>query len=212
MGPGDGAAEGWARGMDEVGRIEADALRKTEVGDWPRARVLFNQALAHEMPPLRRAYILKSVALTYQREDNRGPAITTAEEAIRVLNSAGTAGKDAESLRNWLSLFIQDMSSQDSGRVNALSDTGGSMVGLSDTVWQAAVSIAAFIAGLFGGFSFVNDQSYSLRILFGPPLLCLAAGCIAVGGLNRLALNAAWRLYAKFAFGFALGYGFATWK
>jgi hypothetical protein len=100
--------------MDEIGSIEAAALQQTEVGNWPSARRLFLRALTLEMPPLRRAYIEKSVALTHQREANWREALMWANMALDTLGSVGilSGGDDAQSLYQWLSRFVQDMSSQ----------------------------------------------------------------------------------------------------
>lgn len=93
--------------MDEIGRLEDSALQKTNVEDWPGARALFEEALTHEMPPVRRAWILRSVALTYQRENNLRAAITTAQEAIHLLVSVDDS-EDTESLGKWLLRFVQE--------------------------------------------------------------------------------------------------------
>jgi hypothetical protein len=103
--------------MDDIGRIEADAIRQTEVGNWPLARYLFLQTLTHEMPPLRHAYLERSVAQTYQREGNWREAEMWASMALETLGSVGvpSGGEEAQSLHEWLVSFIPDMTARSGG-------------------------------------------------------------------------------------------------
>jgi hypothetical protein len=53
---------------DEIEIIEANAIQKTAIGNWPGARVQFERALMLEMPALRRAQILRNGRDVLERE------------------------------------------------------------------------------------------------------------------------------------------------
>jgi tetratricopeptide (TPR) repeat protein len=173
---------------DEIAKIEAEGIRRTQVGDWNGAREYFEQALAFDMPALRQAQILKNVAGTYIKERDRQAAVRTVERAIAVLDSANVS---AEQLRNEL---------------HNLSTLSGGRMPLS-TFWYAVV----FLAGLYWGVSVASGAPMDPKLVYlGPPVLCLFTASVAVGGLNRRALLGAVTLYVNFLFSFGIGYAISA--
>ena len=173
---------------DEITNIEAEGIRRTQVGDWSGARNYFEQALTFDMPAVRQAQILRNVAGTYMKEGNRQGAAGTAERAIAVLDSAGVS---AEQLRNEL---------------HNISAFSGGRMPLS-TFWYSVV----FLAGLYWGVSAASGAPMDPKLVyFAPPLICLFTAGVAVGGLNGRALLGAVTLYVNFLFSFSIGYAVAA--
>lgn len=95
--------------MDKIEKIETEALENIRVGDFPGARALFELALRHEMASYRRAWILKSIALTHWHENNRELANSVADEVIHVLDSTRDTSDVGGVLREWHQSFMQDI-------------------------------------------------------------------------------------------------------
>jgi len=175
---------------DEITRFEKEAIQRTSAKDWQGARALFEQALASEMPDYRRVEILRNVALTYWKEDNRSEAQETARRAIELLDSTGVVDADATNLRNSL-LSIEGSTSR--------------QLPLRP-FWYVVV----FLAGLYWGVSVASNAPIDPKLVFlGPPFLCLITAAIAARGLNGRALLGAFTLYVNFLISFGIGYGIA---
>jgi hypothetical protein len=182
---------------DEIARIESEGIQKTQVSDWPGARVLFAKSLTFEMPALRRAEILKNVAMTYYKEGNRSEAQNTSRQAVETLEKAGISSQRAEQLRREL--------------LNLETYAGGRLP--LPTFWYGVT----FLAGLYWGISFasgshfVNGAAMTPALAFSLPVLwSLGIACVILRGLNSRSLLAAMTLFASFAFTFAIGYAVSS--
>ena len=176
---------------DEIAKVEAEGMRRTEVSDWNGARTYFEQALTFDMPPLRQAEILRNIALTHFKEGNQQGAADTVQRAIAILDSAGLS---AERLRN----DLYTMSSP--------SDISSGKLPLS-TFWYTIV----FLAGLYWGVSVASGAPMNPMLVYlGPPIICLFMAVAAVGGLNTKAVYGAVTLYVNFLFSFGIGYAVAA--
>lgn len=174
---------------DEITGLEVEAIRKTNVSDWPGARAFFHRALALEMTPLRRAEIMRNLAGTYWKEGDSRQAHTVAKQAINILDSADVSGERAEDLRGELQ--------------NILSFTGGNLP--VRTFWY----VVFFLGGLYWGLSFASGAPMDLVfVILAPPLLCLVSACAAVGTIrvNAHVRLGAVTLYTDFILGFGIGY------
>lgn len=88
---------------EERERIENEAVKETNVGNWEGARALFKRALTLDMPAANRAWILRNVAGTYFEEGNAPQTAATAEEALTILASVpDPVSSDAIALRTKL--------------------------------------------------------------------------------------------------------------
>jgi hypothetical protein len=170
---------------DEIARIEAEAIHKTEVSDWVGARLLFEQALTFEMPAFRQAWILKNLAGTYWKEGDRAAAAAAARRAISLLDSAGQSDSK---LRNEL-LTIETVTS---GKLPLR------------TSWYVLV----FVAGIYWGLSVASGASINSKLVYmGPPLLCIITAAAALGTWNSRTFVAALTLYVNFLLSFGIGCG-----
>jgi hypothetical protein len=80
-----------------------EAIKMTQIRNWLKARALFEEALKADNPVLKRAWLLRNLALTYQSESKSRRAAITAQKGIEVLDSAGAVGCEANELAKALS-------------------------------------------------------------------------------------------------------------
>lgn len=189
--------EGHMEPCDEIARIESEGIQKTHLADWPAARALFAKALTFDMPALRRAQILRNVALTYIKEGNRSEAQKTSQQAVETLDEASTGSHRAEQLRNEL--------------LNLETYAGGRLPLPIFWYW------VAFFAGLYWGMSFASGATFAngaamtpMLVFAIPVLMCLGVASVVLRGLNSRSLLAAVTLFASFAFTFVIGYAVSS--
>jgi hypothetical protein len=175
---------------DEIEIIEANAIQKTAIGNWPGARVQFERALMLEMPALRRAQILRNGRDVLEREF-----------------SAHGSGDGATSRRG---SRLSGRDQRRSGEPQRRTSQHHYLDGTKTAHWDRLVRSRLYRRSLLGPQCREWSAHESNTHTRCPPFACLAVAWATVGGMSSRTLGAAATLYANFLFSFGIGYAAAA--